>query len=84
MDWSHASAYQVLRILVGAEGANKPLLDFADEVVGPCEVRQAFDMAHHVPVAGASSASSFNEKLLVDPLLWDNVIAWNAIDLSSK
>ena len=50
-------------------GANAPLLDFADGVVGLREVCHAFDKAPYIPVAGMSSPSSPEEKLQVDLLV---------------
>ena len=62
-----------------AEGANKRLLAVMNEVVGQCEVRQAFDTAPHLPLAGTSSAPLFKKELQVDLLFLGNVIDLRAV-----
>ena len=81
---AHASAHKLLRTLVGDGGANKRLLGLADEVAGQCEVCQAFDRAPHLPVAGTSSASSFNKRLHVGVLFLEDVAALCAMEVYSK
>ena len=60
MIWGRASAQRPKRILVGADGANYRLLDFAGGVVGRSLVCQAFNKAPHLPVDWTSSVSSLN------------------------
>ena len=57
LNWDHASSRQLERILVDPDGANKLLLDVAGDVVGQCEVCQAFDKSPRLPVAKMSSVS---------------------------
>ena len=45
VNWGHASAQQIKRILVDVEGDNLSLLRDVDEVVNQCEVCRAFDKA---------------------------------------
>ena len=63
MNRGHSSATQLNRILAVAEAVNQRPLAFVGEVVGKCELCQDLDEAPHMPVAGASSASSFSGKL---------------------
>ena len=72
MNWRHASAHQLRRVLVGADGNAQGLLGCVDEVLQQCEV------------AGNPSVSSFNEKLQVDLLSLDDMTAIRATDVYSK
>ena len=60
------------------------LLQHVGEVLEPCVVCRAFDRAHHVPAAGTSTVSVFNEKLKVDLLLLGDIIAFHFADILSK
>ena len=64
--------------------ANNRPLDFAYEVVGQCEVSQAFDKACRLLVTGTSSASFLNEKLQVDPFFLGDVTDLHAMDAYPK
>ena len=56
----------------------------ADEVLGQCKVRRAFDKAPHAPIAGTPTASVSNEKLQADLLFPGDLIALRAMDVFSK
>ena len=81
---SHSSDRQLTHILVDVDGANKRLLDVTAEVAGQCGVRQAFDKAAHLPLAGTSSAPPLNEKRQVDLLSLSNVIDLRTMDIYPK
>ena len=49
-----------------------------------CDVCRAFDEAPHVPIAGTSTVSTFNEKVQVDLLCLDDLILLRAMDMFSK
>ena len=65
--WGHESARQARRASVDPEGDNLHQPRRVGEVLGRCEVCRAFDEAPHVPVAGTSTASMFNETAHVNP-----------------
>ena len=69
VNWGHASAQQIKRVLVAADGGNLPLLRHVEEVVNQCEVCRAFDKAPHFPIAGTATVSAFNEKVQVGHLI---------------
>ena len=81
MNWRHTSARQFQRVLAGAAGADKRLLDFADEAAGQCELRQVFDKAPRLPVAGRSTAFLSDETVQVGLLFLGDAIARHATDL---
>ena len=58
----HASATQLKRALVDSANGTSHLVPRVDEVLENCDVCRAFDKAPHVPIAGATTASAFNEK----------------------
>ena len=60
------------------------LVDFAEEVAGQREARQASKKAPCAPAAGDSPASSLNEKFQVDLPFLGDVVALHAMDVSSK
>ena len=60
------------------------MVNFVDDVLDHCDVCRAFDEAPHVPVAGTHAVSMFNEKVHVDPLFLDDLIAVHAMDMFSK
>ena len=70
--------------LMGAFDGSRWLIAHLDGVLGNCEVCRAFDKAPHLPVAGASSVSCFNERAQVDLLFLDDIIAVHAMDVFSK
>ena len=53
----------------------------ADEVLKQREVCRAFDKAPHVAVAGTSTVATFSEKLHVDLLFLEDMIASRAMDV---
>ena len=79
-----ASAHQLSRILVDAEGAHQRLLDCLCEVARRGEVCRAFDKAPHLPVAGTTMVPLFNEMVQVGLLFLDAGVALRAMDLNSK
>ena len=83
-NWGHASASQLKRILVDSDGGMSHLVAHVDSVLGNCEVCRAFDKAPHLPIAGTSSVSCFNERVQVDLLFLDDIIAAHAMDVFSK
>ena len=78
LDWRRASASQLTRILVDAESVSNTALKVAGDEVVQCEVRQVFDVAPHLPIAGTSVVSVFNEKVQVVPDCSDDFIALRA------
>ena len=78
LTWARASACQLERVLVGTDGDSQGFLECVDFL------RRTFDWAPRLPLAGASSVSSFNEKLLADLLFPDDTIALHATDMYSK
>ena len=62
INWGHASATQIKRVLVDAEGDTQSLLQHVGEVASQCDNCKAFEKAPHIPIAGTSSVSMFNER----------------------
>ena len=83
-NWGHASANQLKRILVDSDSGMSHLVAHVDSVLENCEVCRAFDKAPHLPIAGTSSVSCFNERVQVDLLFLDDIIAARAMDVFSK
>ena len=84
INWSHASATQVKRVLVDAEGDTQCLLQHVDGVVSQCDTCKPFEKAPHIPIAGTSTVSMFNERLQMDLLFLDGIIASHIMDAFSK
>ena len=84
VNWGHASAHQLERVMVDSEEGNSRFADFADEVLEQCETCRAFDKATHVPISGTSTVSMFNEEVQVDPHLLDDIIARRAMEMFPK
>ena len=84
LNWDHASAHQLTRILVYAEGANYRLWGCVGEVATQCEARPACEKAAYPPTAGTSSASFFNEKIQAGLCFLGDVIARHVADARSK
>ena len=78
--WRHAVARGRRRTVVDSEGAHERPLSCASDEVWQCEMCQA----PLLPLAGASTSSSFNENVQVDLLFPDDVIALRAIGLYSE
>merc|ERR1711951_45024 len=81
VNWGHASAQQLKRTMVEADGRASSLVQYVDEVVRNCEVCRAFDMAPSIPIAGASTVSAFNEKLQVDLLFLGEHIVLHVLEI---
>ena len=82
-----------LRSCVGAERKggiggfgwdNVHLLTCVNEKLAQRKACQAFEKAPHAPVAGASTAAMPNEKLQVDLVFSDDIIAPRVMDVPSK
>ena len=84
VNWGHASATQLTRELVDSDGGMSQLVTHVDEVLGKCDARRAFDKAPHVPIAGASTVSTFIEKVQVDLLFLGDLLVVHAMDVFSK
>ena len=70
LTWARASERQLKRVQADAGGGNRRLLECLGGVLSRCGVYRASDKTPHLPIAGASSASPFHEKLRVGlPLL---------------
>ena len=59
VNWGHASAQQLGRVLADPVGGNLHLPSCVGEVLEQREVCRAFDKAPHDPIAGASTAATF-------------------------
>ena len=84
INWGHASATQIKRVLVDAEGDTQSLLQHVDEVASQCDTCKAFEKAPHIPFAGTSSVSMFNERLRMDLLFLDDITALRIMDVFPK
>ena len=84
VNWAHASAQQVARVLVDSDGNSMYLFTRVDEVSQQREVRRAFDEAPKAPSAGASAVAMANEMLQVDFPFPDDIIALQAMDIFHK
>ena len=83
VNWGHALLAQLKRVCVYPDGGYSHAANRADEVLENCDVCGAFDKAPHVPIAGTSAVSLFNEKVQDDlPLLGDLVVL-HATDMFS-
>ena len=80
-NWGHASARQLRRVMADSESGNSYLADYVDEVLKYCETCRALDTAPHETIAGASTASVFNEEAQVGLLFLGDIIALCAMDL---
>ena len=83
-NWGHASASQLKRILVDSDSGLSHLVAHVDSVLDTREVRRVSDKAPHLPIAGTSSVSCFNERVQADLLFLDDIIAARAMDVFSK
>ena len=84
INWGHVSGTQFKRVLVDAEGDTQSLLQHVDGVGSQCDTCKAFDKAPHIPISGTSTVSMFNERLQMDLLFLDDIIAWHIMDVFSK
>ena len=69
VDWVHASARQLKRAPADSESGNSHMANYVGEVL-ECEICRACGKAPHVPIAGASTASVYSEKVQADLLFW--------------
>ena len=67
-----------------AEGGTQSLLQHVDEVVSQCDSCKAFDKAPHIPISGTSTVSMFKERLQMDLLFLDGIIALHIMGVFSK
>ena len=75
INWGHASVTQIKRVLVDAEGGAQPLIQHVNEVASQRDTCKAFEQAPHIPISGTSTVSMFNERLQIDLLFLDDIIA---------
>ena len=83
-NWGHASATQLKRVLVDSDGGMSHLVNQVDQVLETCDVCRAFDKAPHIPIAGTTTVSAFNEKVQVDLLFLGDLIVAHAMDVFPK
>ena len=76
----HASATQLKRVLVDSDGGMSRLVNQAGQVLETCDACKAFDKAPHIPIAGTTTISAFDEKVQVDLLVLDNLVTLHAMD----
>ena len=79
-----ASANQLKRVLLDSDGGMSHLVNRADGVLESCDMCRAFDKAPHVPIAGASAVSTFNEKVQGDLPFLGDLSVLHAMDMFSK
>ena len=82
INWGHASATQIKRVLVDTEGDTQSLSRHVDEVVSQCDACKAFEKAPHIPISGMPTVSMFNERLQMDLLFLGDIIALHIMDVS--
>ena len=80
INWGHASATQLKRVLVDAEGDTQSLIQYVDKVVSQCDTCKAFEKAPHIPISGTPTVSMFNEKAQVHPLFPAATIALHVVN----
>ena len=78
VNWGDASARQSKRVLADSGGDTIRLFGCVDEVLQQCPVCRTYDKAPHLPIAGTSPASSYDENLRVGPLFarWTDGRMW--------
>ena len=84
VDWGDASAQQSNRVPAASDWDKMHLLACADEVSEQLEVCGASYKALHVPTAGTSAISTFNEKSQVGLLFLGDIVALHAMDVFSS
>ena len=67
-----------------AEGDTQSLIQHVDEVASQRDTCKAFEKAPHIPISGTSTVSMFNERLQMDLLFLDDIIALHIMDVFSK
>ena len=82
--WGRASANKLKRVLAGSEECASHSVDFAGDILEQCDVCKAFDQAPHIAIAGTSAVSTFQEKVRVDLLFPDALIALRGMDMFRK
>ena len=60
------------------------LVNHVDKALETCDVCRAFDKAPHIPIAGPTAVSAFNEKVHVDLLSLGDLVMARAMDVFSK
>ena len=84
INWGHASATQIKRVLVDAEGGAQSLIQHVDGVASQCDACTALAKAPHIPISGTSTVSMFNERFQMDLLFLEGIIALHIMDVFSK
>ena len=80
----HALARQIKWVLADSDWEEMHLVNYVDELPEGCDVCRAFEQAAHVPFVGTHTVSMFSEKLRVDLLFLDHIIALRGMDVYSK
>ena len=57
----NSAARQLKRALADSEGGDSRLVNYVDDVLERCEACRPFCEAPHVPIAGTSAVSTFND-----------------------
>ena len=84
INWGRASATQIKRVLVDAEGDTQSRIQHVDDVVSQRDACKAFEKAPRIPTPGTSSVSMFNERLRTDLLFLDEIITLQIMHVFSK
>ena len=66
VNWGHAAARRLKRLVEYSVGENMGLLSFVDEVLQHSDACRALERAPHLPNAGTSQVSPFYEQIRVD------------------
>ena len=83
INWGHASATQIKRVLADAGGDTQSLIQHVDDVVSQRETCKAFEKEPRTPISGTSSVSMLNERLQMDLLFLDDIIALHFLNVFS-
>ena len=75
----HASAQQSISVLVDSDGGTMVLFGLTTEAPERFDVCRASDIAPHLPIAGTSTAPSFNEKFQAISPFFDDATALHAL-----
>ena len=84
VNWGHASAAQIRRILAYAYGVRASVLKVVESVVDEFDVCAGLGRAPHLPIASTSRASASSEKVQVDLRSLGCLVTPHTIDLFSR
>ena len=82
VNWGHASARQLMKVLLDSDGDNIHLGNYVAEALANRDGCRAFDKAPNVPTAGMYAVSMFDEKLLADSLFLGDSTALHSMDVN--